>query len=102
MQKLGLGNRQTWRPLPTTSSRPRLWGEGDANAEGNGLWETLSFSVQLQKSWVNNWAQVGITQGRGKLEKSKQGKLPKKYILLYPLLKDFKEQLSQQVTKDTG
>ena len=37
--------------------------------------------------------QVGITQGRGKLEKSKQGKLPKKYILLYPLVKDFKEQL---------
>jgi hypothetical protein len=40
-----------------------------------------------------NWTQVGITQGRGKLEKSKQGKLPKKYILLYPLVKDFKEQL---------
>jgi hypothetical protein len=40
-----------------------------------------------------NWIQVGITQGRGKLEKSKQGKLPKKYILLYPLVKDFKEQL---------
>ena len=40
-----------------------------------------------------NWMQVSITQGRGKLEKSKQGKLPKKYILLYPLVKDFKEQL---------
>jgi hypothetical protein len=40
-----------------------------------------------------NWKQVGITQGRGKLEKSKQGKLPKKYILLYPLVRDFKEQL---------
>jgi len=40
-----------------------------------------------------NWTQVGITQGRGKLEKSKQGKLPKKYILLYPLVRDFKEQL---------
>ena len=40
-----------------------------------------------------NWMQVGITQGRGKLEKSKQGKLPKKYILLYPLVKDFREQL---------
>jgi hypothetical protein len=40
-----------------------------------------------------NWQQVGITQGRGKLEKSMQGKLPKKYILLYPLVKDFKEQL---------
>ena len=40
-----------------------------------------------------NWTQVGITQGRGKLEKSKQGKLPKKYVLLYPLVKDFKEQL---------
>ncbi len=40
-----------------------------------------------------NWQQVGITQGRGKLEKSMQGKLPKKYVLLYPLVKDFKEQL---------
>ena len=30
-----------------------------------------------------NWQQVGITQGRGKLEKSMQGKLPKKYVLLY-------------------
>ncbi len=40
-----------------------------------------------------NWKQVGITQGRGKLEKSMQGKLPKKYVLVYPLVKDFKEQL---------
>jgi hypothetical protein len=40
-----------------------------------------------------NWKQVGVTQGRGKLEKSMQGKLPKKYVLLYPLVKDFKEQL---------
>ena len=40
-----------------------------------------------------NWQQVGITQGRGKLEKSMQGKLPKKYVLLYPLVKNFKEQL---------
>ncbi len=40
-----------------------------------------------------NWQQVGITQGRGKLEKSHQGKLPQKYVLLYPLVKDFKEQL---------
>lgn len=40
-----------------------------------------------------NWTQVGITQGRGKLEKSKQGSLPKKYILLYPLVKNFREQL---------
>ena len=36
---------------------------------------------------------MGITQGRGKLEKSHQGKLPQKYVLLYPLVKDFKEQL---------
>jgi len=40
-----------------------------------------------------NWQQVGMTQGRGKLEKSMQGKLPRKYVLLYPLVKDFKEQL---------
>ncbi|MCK5793722.1 MAG: DUF4338 domain-containing protein [Anaerolineales bacterium] len=40
-----------------------------------------------------NWQQVGITQGRGKLEKSHQGKLPRKYVLLYPLVNDFKEQL---------
>ncbi|MHC4545820.1 MAG: DUF4338 domain-containing protein [Planctomycetota bacterium] len=40
-----------------------------------------------------NWVQVGITQGRGKLEKSMHGKLPKKYVLLYPLVKDFKERL---------
>ena len=40
-----------------------------------------------------NWKQVGITHGRGKLGKSRQGKLPKKYVLLYPLVRDFKEQL---------
>jgi len=40
-----------------------------------------------------NWQQVGLTQGRGKLEKSHQCKLPQKYVLLYPLVKDFKEQL---------
>lgn len=40
-----------------------------------------------------NWQAGGITQGRGKLEKSHQGNLPRKYILVYPLVKDFKEQL---------
>ena len=40
-----------------------------------------------------NWTQVGETSGRGKLGKSSQRKLPRKYILLYPLTKDFKEQL---------
>ena len=40
-----------------------------------------------------NWQEVGITQGRGKLEKSMQGKLPKKYVMVYPLATDFKEQL---------
>jgi len=40
-----------------------------------------------------NWKEVGITSGRGKLGKSGQEKLPKKYILLYPIAKDFKEKL---------
>ena len=58
------------------------------------MW-SLSVPVQTEKKlltlrpFVSIWVQVGITQGRGKLEKSKQGKLPKKYILLYPLVKDY-------------
>jgi hypothetical protein len=39
------------------------------------------------------FVQFTLNHYNGKLEKSKQGKLPKKYILLYPLVKDFKEQL---------
>lgn len=37
-----------------------------------------------------NWNHVGKTQGRGKLEKSKQQVVPVKEIFLYPLAKNFK------------
>jgi hypothetical protein len=44
-----------------------------------------------------NWTQVGVTSGWGKLGKTRQGykhgNLPKKHILIYPLTKNFKEQL---------
>jgi hypothetical protein len=40
-----------------------------------------------------NFRQVGITVGRGKMDRTRQKKVPTKYILLYPLARDFKEQL---------
>lgn len=40
-----------------------------------------------------NWNHVGKTQGRGKLEKSKQQVVPIKEIFLYPLMKDFRRVL---------
>ena len=40
-----------------------------------------------------NWKQVGMTTGRGKLNRDHQKKLPPKYIMLYALVKNFKEQL---------
>lgn len=38
-----------------------------------------------------NWIHVGITKGRGKLDVKKQYALPKKDILLYPLVKKFRD-----------
>jgi hypothetical protein len=40
-----------------------------------------------------NWIHVGITKGRGKLDVKKQYAVPKKDILLYPLVKEFRDSL---------
>jgi hypothetical protein len=40
-----------------------------------------------------NWIHVGITKGRGKLDVKKQYAVPKKDILLYPLVKEFRASL---------
>ena len=37
-----------------------------------------------------NWVFVGFTKGRGKLDKTKECKLPVKDIYLYPLTNDFR------------
>ncbi len=42
-----------------------------------------------------NWQYVGLTKGRGKLEKHHQTILPQKAIFLYPLRPDFKEILTR-------
>jgi Domain of unknown function (DUF4338) len=42
-----------------------------------------------------NWRCVGVTKGRGKLEKHHQTVLPQKAIFLYPLRPDFKEVLTR-------
>ena len=42
-----------------------------------------------------NWRYVGLTKGRGKLEKLHQVILPQKAIFLYPLRPDFKEILTR-------
>jgi Domain of unknown function (DUF4338) len=42
-----------------------------------------------------NWVCVGLTKGRGKLEKHHQTVLPQKAIFLYPLRPDFKEILTR-------
>ena len=38
-----------------------------------------------------NWIFAGSTQGRGKLDRHKEYKLPVKDIYLYPLDKDFRK-----------
>ena len=38
-----------------------------------------------------NWVCIGITKGRGKLEKHHQSLLSQKAIFLYPLRPDFKK-----------
>jgi hypothetical protein len=40
-----------------------------------------------------NWIHLGQTQGRGKLDVHKKAQLPKKAIWVYPLAKDFRQQL---------
>ena len=42
---------------------------------------------------ATNWKLVGVTKGRGKLEKYNKPELPKKSVWLYPLHKKFKNQL---------
>lgn len=40
-----------------------------------------------------NWKYVGITQGRGRLDRKHEAKLPKKHIFLYPLEDQFRQLL---------
>ena len=40
-----------------------------------------------------NWISVGLTQGRGKLDREHRHALPIKEILLYPLRRDFRRKL---------
>jgi hypothetical protein len=40
-----------------------------------------------------NWIHLGRTQGRGKLDRQKRYPLPAKHIFVYPLRRDFREQL---------
>jgi hypothetical protein len=40
-----------------------------------------------------NWVRIGITKGRGKLDRNRLYAIPKKDIWVYPLRKNFKEQL---------
>ncbi len=41
-----------------------------------------------------NWVDVGLTQGRGKLDRKKQRALPVKRIFLYPLDPSFRDRLA--------
>ena len=43
---------------------------------------------------ATNWIEVGMTKGRGKLEKHHQSVLPLKNILIYPLQKNFRSILA--------
>jgi hypothetical protein len=43
---------------------------------------------------ASNWVCVGATQGRGKLDRYHEHKLPKKSVWLYPLDKDFRRCLT--------
>ena len=40
-----------------------------------------------------NWTHVGLTQGRGKMDRKFRRPLPVKHIFLYPLQKNFRQQL---------
>ncbi len=42
-----------------------------------------------------NWRCLGLTKGRGKLEKTGQTVLPVKWVFIYPLCSDFMEQLKR-------
>jgi hypothetical protein len=45
---------------------------------------------------ADNWKLAGETTGRGKLSKSQKAIMPKKAVYLYPLSKDFRQQLCQE------
>jgi hypothetical protein len=40
-----------------------------------------------------NWVEVGVTAGRGRMDRHKQAALPVKTCLVYPLVRDFRRQL---------
>jgi len=49
-----------------------------------------------------NWVDVGVTQGRGKLDRKKQRALPVKRIFLYPLDPSFRDRLAADRAVPTG
>jgi len=49
--------------------------------------DTMRFTGTCYKA--SNWHSVGMTQGRGKLDRCHEHKLPVKSVWLYPLRKDF-------------
>ena len=54
--------------------------------------DTMRFTGTCYKA--SNWHCVGMTQGRGKLDRYHEQKLPKKSVWLYPLHKDFRRCLT--------
>jgi transposase len=50
--------------------------------------EKIRFSGSSYKA--ANWKHIGTTKGRGKNDRFNEARLPKKYIFMYPLHKDFK------------
>jgi len=57
---------------------------GKAEEPGNSLPD------QRSRTTPANWILVGSTQGRGKLDRFNEYKLPVKNIYLYPLVKNFR------------
>jgi hypothetical protein len=53
--------------------------------------EKVRFSGASYKA--ANWKLVGTTKGRGREDRFKENRLPKKDIYMYPLQKDFKVML---------
>lgn len=46
-----------------------------------------------------NWQAIGVTTGRGRQDRGHEQKLPKKVLWVYPLRKDFREQLCRMPEK---
>jgi hypothetical protein len=67
------------------------WSLRKCLSTNNSVFQTVEDQFSGTAYRAANWVCVGVTKGRGKLERRHQTLPPQKAIFLYPLRPDFKD-----------